>query len=69
MREFKCDLYERREKAEWHRRRYWTHPETRLRRINKSRERLGLAPYERLDDVPTRSERANQIRGESGRFA
>lgn len=67
---FRCDLYERMQKANWARRKYWECPDTRLHRVNLVRRRRGLEPYASLDDVPPRGHAARrQGRGERGRFA
>lgn len=47
-------LSERRRYAEAKRRRYWSNPAERLKRINEARERRGMPTVASLDDVETR---------------
>lgn len=51
---YETPLSERQRLSRVHRRRYWTDPEYRLRKINRSRVGLGLQPYERVEQIKTK---------------
>lgn len=54
MREFATPFEERQRIARYYRERYWSDPEFRLRKLNRSRAGFGLAPHESVDDIQTR---------------
>lgn len=54
MKEFATPPEERQRLSRIHRRRYWTDPEYRLRKINRSRQGLGLPPRQSVDEIRTR---------------
>lgn len=54
MREFATPLSERQRLSRHHRKRYWTDPEYRLRKINRSRAGEGLPPYTSVDQIKTK---------------
>lgn len=63
-------LSERRRYAEAKRRRYWSNPAERLKRINEARKSRGAAPIASLDDMgDPKAGRRGAERDEHGRFA
>jgi hypothetical protein len=54
MIEFATPVEERHRLSRLHRRKYWSDPEYRLRKINRSRVGLGLQPYQSVDQIRTR---------------
>jgi hypothetical protein len=54
MAEFSTPLEERQRLSRIHRKRYWSCPEYRLRKINRSRVGLGLQPYQSVEQIKTK---------------
>jgi hypothetical protein len=54
MREFETPLAERQRIARYYRERYWSDPEFRLRKLNRSRQGLGLPPRKSVDEIRTK---------------
>jgi len=52
--EFSTPIEERKRLSRIHRRRYWSDPEYRLRKINRSRAGQGLPPRQSVDEIQTR---------------
>lgn len=51
---FVTPIEERQRLSRHHRKRYWTDPEYRLRKINRSRAGLGLPPRASVDEIKTK---------------
>lgn len=54
MTDFSTPLEERQRLSRHHRKRYWSDPAYRLRKINRSRIGLGLQPYQSVDQIRTK---------------
>lgn len=54
MTEYSTPYEERQRLSRIHRRRYWTDPEYRLRKINRSRIGLGLEPYQSVEQIKSK---------------
>lgn len=54
MTEYATSYAERQRLSRHHRNRYWTDPEYRLRKVNRSRAGEGLPPLNSVDEIKTR---------------
>ena len=55
---FVTPLKERQRLAEVRKRRYWSDPDYRLRKINRAREWQGLPPRSSIDEIQTKGPQA-----------
>jgi hypothetical protein len=54
VKEYATPLKERERIARYYRQRYWSDPEFRLRKLNRSRAGFGLSPHECVSQIKTR---------------
>lgn len=54
MTEYATDLRERQRIASYYKRRYWSDPAWRLKKLNRSRAGFGLPPLESVEQIATR---------------